>query len=205
MVLSSDYELLTDAIREVARSQSSMAKLARAARTRSNIESEWIYEIDGTQVLEKIDTAREVNFGERRRADLRINHTLIEFKSTKPWYAVAENMNDTPPRKSSTQGWLGSDIHRMATCSGTVLRNGLVVTAGIFVLLVTTDGNVGTREFKGSTVAQVRATGLARYLEWLPTHANVEREGAVVSRVNAGKGSYYGQSAAHEALIVRWE
>lgn len=204
----SDVELLVDAIAEVAKSDQSMAKLARAAVTRPNCESEWVYEIDGTSTLTALDTedtAREVPFGQRRRADMRIRSTLIEFKSTKPWYAESRGLEiSDPPMKGSAQAWLGRDINRMATVGGTALKGGLVVTGGVFVLLVSTDGRVGTGEFVDHSVDDGRTMGLQRYQGWLRRYADTVRIGANISPIRAGHGSYRDAKVTHDALIVHW-
>jgi hypothetical protein len=214
----SDLDLLRRAIAEVGASEQSMAKLARAAVTRPNCEGEWVYEIDGTMALgalEPGDVAREVPFGKRQRADLRIRSTLIEFKSTKPWYAESGGLEilDPPPspKKDCAQSWLGPDIRRMAaitraaTAGGTSLKTGAVVTAGAFVLLVSSDGAVGTHSFKDDSPADVRTKGLELYRRWLQDYTEKFAPGAIVDEpLPAGHGTYRGTDVFHDALIVHW-
>jgi hypothetical protein len=47
-------DLLCAAIAEVAHSPNSQRKLARAACVRPTCESEWVYELDGTTVMESV-------------------------------------------------------------------------------------------------------------------------------------------------------
>jgi hypothetical protein len=214
----SDLDLLTRAITEVGASEQSMAKLARAAVTRPNCEGEWVYEIDGTLALgalEHGDVAREVPFGQRQRADLRIRNTLIEFKSTKPWYAedkALRVLNPPPsPKKDCAQSWLGPDIRRMAAITraastgGTTLKTGVDVTGGIFVLLVSTDGEIGHGEFVKWSPSIGRSVGLDRYTEWLERYTKEFAPGATIDApLSAGHGTYRGKDVFHDALIVHW-
>jgi hypothetical protein len=213
----SDIQLLVAAIDNVARSDQSRAKLARAAVTRPNCEGEWVYEIDGSPALldlEPRDVAREVSFGQRRRADLRIRRTLVEFKSTKPWYAETKDLVITepgvPPRKGSAQAWLGPDIIRMAKVSqsaaqgGIKLKGGVTATAGVFVLLVSADGEVGRGEFKGLSCGDGRLLGIDRYRKWLEVYTASYAPGAAVTLVPAGRGRYRDAEVVHDALIVHW-
>lgn len=211
MATHSDYELFTKAITEVAGSDQSMMKLARAAVTRPNCEGEWVYEIDGTNALaglEKDDVAREVPFGQRRRADIRIRHTLIEFKSTKPWYAESGGLQivnpPASPVKGSAQAWLGRDIDRMATAGGTVLKGGLVIAGGIFVLIVSTDGCLGRGEFKDLSVREGRELGIQRYEGWLRRYTGKFAPGATIAAISAGHGSYRDVRVTHDALVLHW-
>lgn len=193
MPTESARRLLESAIREVAASPSSIRKLGRAAYSRSNLEREWVYEIDGTDTLEDVETKREVSLGGRHHADLSIEDTPIEFKSTKPWYAVEGAFEPRiPPKRMSAEFWLSGDLSRMQERDG------------IFVLLVSTDGYVPQKGFAELTVEGVRTEGLQRYTSWLQARANALRPGAVVDAVGAGQGTYAGRTARHDALIVWW-
>jgi hypothetical protein len=185
---------LVAAIEEVSATRTSMKKLARAAATRPNIEHEWVYEIDGADALETLTgTAREVSLGNRSRADMSIDGTLIEFKSTKAHYARPDYFWErTAPTKDSAEAWLGGDIRRMAPLEG------------VFVLLVATLGRVTQGEYAGLTLDSARDLGVTRYQDWLTEFGEQVRPGAHVVRVSTTAGSYAGVEAAHDALLLSW-
>ena len=181
-------EHLVRAIKEVAETPSSMRKLARAASTRPNIEGEWVHEIDGTDALEEVHVAREVPIGNRQRADLRIDGTFVEFKSTMARYARPDYLwIASSPTKDSAEGWLGPDLTRMST------RNGL------FVLLVSTTA-ANTEDTASQETERERA--ITVYADWLLEYGEALKAGAEVLRVSAGQGVYAGVRATHDALIV---
>jgi hypothetical protein len=193
MTTESSFALLTAAIAEVAASPQSMKKLARAASSRANLEREWVYEIDGTDVLEDVETRREVSLGGRHHADLEIEGTVIEFKSTKPWYAGEKAFEDRiPPRRNSAEFWLSGDMTRMEERDG------------IFVLLVSTADEPVHKDWSHHSIGEMRDLGVRRYTDWLQTRADQVRAGAVVEVVAAGHGDYAGKTAQHDALIVWW-
>jgi hypothetical protein len=188
--------LLSEAIAEVAQSPQSQRKLARAACVRPNCESEWVYELDGTKVMESapMPVAREVTFARGQRADMRIGETLVEFKSTKPWYAVRRSFaSTTPPRRISAEYWLGRDITRMAAADG------------LFVLIVSAGGPVTNKEFLAIPEDQRRAEGVDRYRRWLSDWSGGVRPGVTVTEIDAGTGVFAGHSVQHDALVVSWD
>ena len=170
-----------------------MRKLAQSACTRANLEREWVYEIDGTNALEDVETRREVSLGGPHHADLQIEGTPIEFKSTKPWYA-GEKAFETriPPRRNSAEFWLSGDMTRMEERDG------------IFVLLVSTADEPVHKDWSHHSLGSMRDLGIQRYTDWLQTRADQLKAGAVVDLVAAGHGDYAGKTAQHDALIVRW-
>jgi hypothetical protein len=188
--------LLREGIVEVAQSPTSMRKLARAAATRPNLEQEWVYEIDGATSLEGVpERDREVGIGGGRRADMRLAGTLVEFKSTKSGYARADRLwTASSSVKQTTEAWLGPDIDDMES------------RAGVFVLLVSTAGDVPAGDFAGMPLAVGHVKAVELYREWLVEFANQRRPGsAAVVHEHGGQGEYDGVAAVHDALIVSWE
>jgi hypothetical protein len=186
--------LLQAAFHEVAITPTSMSKLARAAVTRPNIEMEWVYELDGTKALQgSPGTRREVNFSGRRRADLLLDDTLVEFKSTRAAYA--EDRAFDPAHATSWYSvfkWLSPDMIRMAPESG------------VFVLLMCTPDVPSAGEFKDHSLSELRSEGLRRYGDWLEQYGRELRPSARVEHCDAGQGQCGDLAVAHDALIVHW-
>jgi hypothetical protein len=133
--MESALSLLEAAFAEVAASPESMRKLGRTACMRATLEREWVYEIDNTVALSRARVTREVPL-KGGRADLSIDGTMVDFKSTKPWYAVQKYFQTTtPPKRDSVEGRFGGDMKRMEE------------NDGIFVLLVSTAGVVTNSEY----------------------------------------------------------
>lgn len=193
MSTASALDVLTRAFAELAGSPEAMRRLARAASVRGVLEREWVYELDSTDTLTKADVAREVPIT-GGRADLRINGTYVEFKSTKPWYAVESALVDRDPvRRDSAEGRFGSDIRRMAANNG------------LFVLIVSTAGPVTNDKYKALPSREdMRVEGIRRYTTWLQNYGTRQKDGAQVTAVFAGDETYDGEPVRHDALVLGW-
>lgn len=193
MATESAVHLLEAAFAEIAGSPPAMKRLARAASTRDILEREWVYEIDSTDALASAQVAREVPMM-GGRADLSVDGTLVEFKSTKPWYAVERFFQDSSPvRRDSAERRFSGDMTRMEA------------NDGVFVLIVSSAGRVLNDEFGTMPSREhMREEGMRRYTQWLHHRAGQLRAGAVVSEVFAGEGTYAEQPARHDALIIWW-
>lgn len=186
---------LKAAFREVAATPSSMTKLARAAMTRPNIEREWVYELDGTNVLSSPALRRrESRLGPGATADLLLDGTFIEFKSTMAHYAVKKAFDPAyATSKFSAYTWLTGDLTRMAAADG------------IFVLLVSTPRVPVSGEFKDFDRAKLRSYALDQYEAWLQTFGStLGKDVPLVEHCEGGQGEYDGNAVRHDALIVYW-
>jgi hypothetical protein len=188
-------ELLTSAFEEVANTPTSMMKLARAATSRPNVEREWVYEIDGSKAFEGEEgVIREASLGGRLHADMRIDGSYVELKSTYAHYARSKALWPPSARTGDTAAkWLGPDIGRMCR------------ERGLFVLLVTTVTPPAKSEFRTLDIADLREEALDRYERWLWERPEVSplARGRLL-RVHAGHGAYASRVAHHDALIVNW-
>lgn len=185
--------LLRAAIAEVADDRRAQRKLARAATSRAHCEMEWVYEIFGTEALESSGAHREASLGGRARADLQLGETSVEFKSAQAHFAIPEAFDGTAPLRDRADEWLGKDLRRMSACGG------------LFVLVVSTVQPPATSRYADSDLDELREAALARYTTWLGTRVSETGALPLVVRLFGGAGSYAGQSAVHDLLVVRWD